>query len=240
MAQQLRDQASRIAAYVNIPRLSASISGSSSLDPYQRGTFRASVRDCGSSATYRWEQADDGRNYRFGGSSSSVTIRAPNAFTVTLRLRITCGGQTVTTFRTVYIGGGGGGGCGNDIICLTGGDGLPGVTAPDAVHDDAQLSEREGAPSSEAVTPPGGFAFTIYPNPLSGRRIGLTFTGQSPIPRDVTFRDLVTGQVVHVAQLTDVVAGAVELELPGLAPGSYAVTCSSGGHRETQLLTIAR
>ena len=126
------------------------------------------------------------------------------------------------------------------IICLTGGDGLPGVTAPDAVHDDAQLSEREGAPSSEAVTPPGGFAFTIYPNPLSGRRIGLTFTGQSPIPRDVTFRDLVTGQVVHVAQLTDVVAGAVELELPGLAPGSYAVTCSSGGHRETQLLTIAR
>ena len=77
MARQLRDQAHRVASYVNDPSLAASVSGPSSLNPYAYGTYRASVSNCGGSTpTYRWEQSDDGRNYRYVGSSSSVRIRA--------------------------------------------------------------------------------------------------------------------------------------------------------------------
>ena len=233
MAQQLRDQAATVAAYVNVPRLAASISGPRSLSPYARGTFRANVSNCGGGATYRWEQADDGRSYRFVGSSSSVSIRAGNTYSTTLRLRVTCGGQTVTAFRTVIVGGGSG--CGSDIICLTGGEGLPDGDPVGASVEDARAGAPTTNPLANGDEP---FGVRLHPNPLSGYRVGLTFLGKAPDATEVTVRDLVTGRTVHSAQFPTGTTGTLELKLPALTPGSYAVTCSSGGRRETHHLTI--
>ena len=237
MAQQLRDQAATVARYVNVPRLSASISGPSSLRPNARGTFRANISDCGGSATYRWEQADDGRSYRFIGSSSSVSIRAGNVHSTTLRLRVTCGGQTVTAFRYVFVGGGSGGGCGSEIICLTGGEGLPEVQPADAALERTNLSARGAAVAPDDL---GSIGLHLFPNPSDGYKLGIAFTGVLSSTAEVAFRDLLTGRVVHAAQLPPGTAGAIELDLPALPPGAYSVTYSGDGYSETQRLTIAR
>ena len=88
--------------------LTVSIDGPTTINLYTGYTWEA-VYNCGSNYTFQWETSDDGFNYYAAGTGETMSRSVYNSSTnnIYIRVRVSSGGQTTTSFRTVYVNGSG-------------------------------------------------------------------------------------------------------------------------------------
>ncbi len=204
VARQLRDRAGMVACYVDVPQLSASVSGPSQIEPWGAGSFSAVVANCGAALAYRWELSEDGANYFFVGSGANVTINVGDVFVAVLRLRVTCGTETRTVFHNIFVGGAGS--CDPSRPCV-------------------QNPNIPGGVQANFQSPTGPTAgISLWPNPSRGEKISLSVEGVVDETLTVHVVSTVNRQVVKTIPVnsSDLEDGKALL-LAGLQPGLYTV-----------------
>ncbi|MEL6864865.1 MAG: T9SS type A sorting domain-containing protein, partial [Bacteroidota bacterium] len=101
-ARMMRENACRVAGFVDASPMEASMTGPFTLPLYSSGTWCAEVKFC-NDVTVNWEYSTDGWNYYFAGTGICITRYI---FTAQLHLRATVNcstGETLTLYRTVRL-----------------------------------------------------------------------------------------------------------------------------------------
>ena len=226
-ARQLRAQAQNVACYVDVPRLEATVAGPAALNPGRTADFTATVRNCNGPLGFRWERSDNGTSYRSAGTGATVRITAANTLNLYVRVTVTCGGEAVRAFRTVYVGGGSEGGCGPGTPCFVAPE--QGGASPEVMADG--VSARGASPDGAGSETTLGPSVAVYPNPVSGPSATVELTAARP--GDVlALREGATGRVMWERALGDDTAPALsvrEIDVASLSPGAYVLTLTTDG-----------